>query len=412
MERGSTTLGSGVQNSAPWVSALEWSETRMALLRRLSSRLSLRKTATRSIALASASASAPALALALAAVVIPSLSAVAQSDPQSSILHGDARAQAMGRAYTALADAPSVVWWNPAALSFQDDKIYVAPFSYSKLVPDFSDDTWWFHGDAVWDAGPVGVGLHYRRLYWGESEIFDRDGTRLGTVSPTDDALHVGVGIDFVDLFVPENEAFSLGFGLALKRIGADFAPAGPFHSVAQEGSALDIDVGLLPRFHVPIEAGSVEASFGWTRKNLLESDIGEFSAGLGSLKSLDRFGTAVSVDLERSDIDGSFLRLTGTWDFAESRPAGVILDGKDLDFQHYGFEAMILQTLAIRIGHIRARNAGDIVGNTYGAGLRFDLPWQAENKRYGFQIDVATVPQASDLDRVSHYSGFFWIQP
>ena len=106
----------------------------------------------------------------------------AQGGAASQAITPDARSQGMGRAFTAIAEGPMAVWYNPGALGFTEG-IYVSPLSYNRLSPDLADDVrFWPFGVTVGRDG-IGLGAYLGRLSWGESMATDNDGVELGMFS-------------------------------------------------------------------------------------------------------------------------------------------------------------------------------------------------------------------------------------
>lgn len=327
------------------------------------------------------------------------------SGAQNLQLTPDARAQGMGRAFTAVAEGATAQWWNPGALALQRDRIYVNPFSYSKLVPDLADNVWWYHSGAVADFGPYGVGAHFRRLSYGESSATDAEGKNLRTFTSSEYTLYLGAGVNLVEVFAPELTGFQLGIGANWKHARVDLAPAWATTSgKAGKGNVTDLDFGVLGKTGRRFENGKVIVSAGWTLKNALDQEI-EY----GGQNQRDpifrsaRIGVAASVALGESPLFGDLFAATVSFD-ADDQPSD------NTTIKHTGIEVTGLGIFSVRYGKINDPD-GDVVDNTTGFGVGFSSAMSPKGTRFGFSIDRAEVPQASGLDRVNHTSGQFWLQ-
>ncbi|NNE44743.1 MAG: hypothetical protein HKN12_11070, partial [Gemmatimonadetes bacterium] len=124
----------------------------------------------------------------------------------------DARARAMGGAYTAIAEGATAVWWNPATLP-GSGRLYQSPFSRFEPVPE---DTF---GSALYTlAGNVGGRT------WGGGlalERYSRQGINPATGGqepPTEESLlTLGGGVDVLQLLWGGSDRYRWSVGSNFK---------------------------------------------------------------------------------------------------------------------------------------------------------------------------------------------------
>src|SRR5512145_2853578 len=74
----------------------------------------------------------------------------------------DARSQGFGRAFTAVADGPAAVWWNPGALAIEQGAS-VSPYAEFPILPAAEGLVLWsFSARGAWEG--IGLGAHLSRL--------------------------------------------------------------------------------------------------------------------------------------------------------------------------------------------------------------------------------------------------------
>lgn len=198
-----------------------------------------------------------ALCVLVAALLVP-LCASGSDWPGSSagafMVNGaGARAIAMGRSFTAVADDASAVLWNPAGLTRLESGQFLA--SASVLSEDRTQN---YAGLAlpVW-RGAVCAGW----LRYGVAEIQERDGqgNLIGSFDDAENAFLLGVGVR-----VYESERATLGFGATIKHLRHTLYDA--------EASGLTGDWGWLFSWDAGSPIGGI--SLGFAEQNVVGGNM------------------------------------------------------------------------------------------------------------------------------------------
>jgi hypothetical protein len=371
--------------------------------------------------------------VAIASAVSANVGFGQQSSPVGSdAMAPDARSYGMGRALLAVAEGPSAIWFNPAALGFGDGNGFSISASRSQLVPDFADDVWLRNASVSWRGTGVGAGVHYTRLSYGKTAT-DEEGHELGVFTSWDDTFIAGVGVEALRLLAGGEASGGgfggeprLGIGASVKRMRTNLAPAWATpEGRAGKADAFDFDLAVLGGIQLiapqdePRGGGGVsglspsvtgaEARLGYKVKNALGSELEYVDADQADpVGRWDRIGVALDVATERYDILGPFLRVLIAADvdglfFKEEEGAEPIYN--------VGAEACALGVLSLRAGSIHDKD-GDIRDPTWGVGLGCDLHGALSGiPRIGFRLDYADVPQARALGRVDKYALAAWIE-
>ncbi|HEX7877774.1 MAG TPA: PorV/PorQ family protein, partial [Candidatus Eisenbacteria bacterium] len=166
-----------------------------------------------------------------------------------------ARAEGMGRSFTAIADDAFAPWWNPGGLAFLDGQN--ASLMHTKLVPDLADDVYFeYISYAQHLAGWGGIAGTITYLSYGESQATDGSSGDLGTFSSWEIAPSVAIGTSITD---------NLGLGANLKYVHLDLAPAlSSTSGQAGKGSTFAVDIGALYRIpNAPINLALVVQNLG-----------------------------------------------------------------------------------------------------------------------------------------------------
>jgi hypothetical protein len=91
---------------------------------------------------------------------------------------------------------------------------------------------------------------------------------------------------------------------------------------------------------------------------------------------------------------------------YDHDRRHGEPFGGAESSVDHYGFEANVFRLLSLRVGYLSDPEA-DTEGMTYGGGVSLPIgPWGS----VGYQ--VASVPNASGLDRLLRQGWSVWLDP
>ena len=297
--------------------------------------------------------------------------AQAEAGAQSLLIAPGARSDGMGRAFVAVATDANAVWWNPGGLAFATG--HDATTMYTKLVPDLAPDVFFSYtayAQHVEGWGGIGGSLGY--LSYGKSIATDVDGNELGTFSSYEIAPTVAYGTEIMK---------DMGFGVALKLVRVDLAPADKTQDrAAGRGTTFAADLGWL--YKLP----KLKASVGMAIQNL-GPNISYINADQSDpLGRNVKFGVAVTpmqTELYRvlvaADVNKSLLK-NGAW------------------IENVGGEFEFNRLLALRVGYINDKR-GTIQDLTYGLGLIY----------HGIiRLDYASVPQSEFLDRVSRFSASY----
>jgi len=295
-----------------------------------------------------------------------------------------ARAEGMGRSFTAIADDAFAPWWNPGGLAFIDGK--QAALMHTKLVPDLADDVYFeYLSYAQHLSGWGGIAATITYLSYGESQATDGGSGDLGTFSSWEMAPSIAIGTSITD---------DLGLGANLKYVYLDLAPAlSSTSGQAGKGSTFAVDLGALYRIPgAPVNLALVLQNLGPDIALVDEEQADPLPRTL-------RFGAAWQVVnkpthslIAAIDVDKSLLgdqggappdtNFTPTW-FDDNE---VLLNG--------GVEYSYSKLISLRLGYI-FDDPGEIKDFTYGLGVAYK----------SLSFDYASIPQFEELDRVSKFS-------
>jgi hypothetical protein len=315
---------------------------------------------------------------ALTAVLVASLlvmgsDAGAQSTAgaQSLLITPGARADAMGRAYAAIATDATATWWNPAALASIEGKNL--SFMHAQLVPGLADDVYYeFFGYGQHVEGWGGLGANFIFLTYGESQGTDEGGNPTETFTSYEFALSASAGTEV---------ARNLAAGLTVKFVYVSLAPASvTLDKVAGNGSTFAADIGATYRMQrLPLTLAAVFQNLGPDIAYIDEDQSDPIGRNL-------KIGAAYYL-MSRPD-----MHLLGSFDV--NQPL-VYTDPMEDPIYNAGLEFAYGGLLALRAGYIYDHE-GTIEAPTFGIGLAYS----------GFSFDYASVPQSKYLDeRVSKFS-------
>src|SRR6267154_2504414 len=288
--------------------------------------------------------------------------AQAEAGAQSLLIAPGARSDGMGRAYVAVANDANAVWWNPGALAFTTG--HDISSMYAKLVPDLANDVFFSHTSyAQHVEGWGGIGFSFAYLSYGTSVHTDVDGNELGTFTSYEVAPTLAYGTELLK---------NMGFGVALKFVRVDLAPADKTLDLAKgAGSTFGADIGAL--YKLPQWKSAVGLAIQNLGPNISYIDADQ-SDPIGRNAKLGVAVTPFESELYRvlvvADVNKSLLP-SGAW---------VENGGGEFEFNHL---------LSLRAGYINDPR-GTIKDLTYGLGLNYR----------GIRIDYASVPQSEFLAR------------
>lgn len=328
----------------------------------------------------------------------------------------DARSAGLARAFTAVAEGPSAVWWNPGSLGLS------STWS-AQLVTDLDRVTWIGSKDLdVYAlAGHIrgaGVAAHVLRL--GEEE------SGRGVRRVWDALVHVGVGLDLsrhAGLGSPERMRWGIGAAAKYYAIAQRDEPID--RGYRDRAGALDADLGSLMIVRRPLVRGAAGDFFasggppapyaglraGFVLRNAFnrEVDLTERKGGEVFLGRQVRAGVALEAGTASWRSVGPIA--AGT---LSAEMIGDIDDVRSSPTRAFGFELALLRVIALRYGEIRDE-ASRLRGVSRGLGLCLGLPWRA-----GIRLDWADAasPKGRILrpmmpaGRAEQLSVSIWFQP
>lgn len=296
-----------------------------------------------------------------------------------------ARAEGMGRSFTAIADDAFAPWWNPGGLAFIEGRN--GSLMHAKLVPDLADDVYFEYASyAQHLSGWGGVAATITYLSYGKSQATNPgDPTPIGEFNSFEVVPSLAIGTAVTD---------HLGLGANLKFVHVDLAPAlSSTGGQAGKGSTFAVDLGALYRVpNAPINLAVVLQNLG--------PDL-------------------ALVDEEQADPLPRMLRVGAAWQAVNKPQHSVILafDGdkmllpdagtapSDSTYNpsffddneillNGGIEYSYNKLLALRLGYI-FDDPGEIKDFTFGLGITYK----------SLVFDYASIPQFEELDRVSKFS-------
>ena len=296
--------------------------------------------------------------------------AQSEAGGQATLIAPGARSDGMGRAWVAVANDANAIWWNVAGLAFV--RGHQVGATYAALVPDLADDVNFSYLSYVQRVeGLGGIGGSFGYLSYGKSMGTDIDGKDTGEFTSYELCPTLAYGTDLVA---------NMGFGVALKFILVDLAPASvTLDERSGQGTSFAADFGWL--YKLPKWKSSLGATL---------SNIGPDIAYIDEDQS-DPLGRNVKVGVAYSPIDTDVHRLLIAADATR-----YLLPGRTLaiDVWDAGMEYEFNQLLALRVGYI-SDPIGTIEAATYGFGIGYR----------GFHFDFANIPQSEFLERKNLFS-------
>jgi len=324
----------------------------------------------------------------------------------------DARSQGLGRAYTAIAEGPSAIWWNPAGLALIDG-LHGTPYARFPLQPAVDG----YEIGALELSGGrngLGFGAHLHRMDYGRSEFRDETGRTLGRFEPYEYVGLLGGAIDLNQRAIHGSPALALGVGANLKMFHTKLAPARLAANHRDwEGTSWDLDLGGLAAYKMPLHAPAltgkgrdsfVELRGGATLHNALAREISYLEDGAKhSLGRELRAGAAVRagvMDLAPlSYLVEATVSAERNW---ELEP----VSGTPGDF--YGVEMTLLGIASLRHGWVRD-DEGQTHDTITGYGVGCDVQMD-EHRRVGFRYDFASVPSANEFGEADARTVSVWM--
>ncbi|MDM7916802.1 MAG: hypothetical protein QUU85_16290, partial [Candidatus Eisenbacteria bacterium] len=209
------------------------------------------------------------------------------SDPMVQGFIPEARAAGMGRAYVAVAEGPSGVWWNPGGLGLADG-YWMTPFSLLRpsVFPPYGEEAFRSYGVAG-RIRKVGVGLHLNRWHDESSRVYET----------TQSSFTLGAGVDVAELLRRRSDpALRWGIGASYKR-NSEHNEGEGIHPNWKDAHAWDLDVGTLVRVERPVGGrhSFVAVRGAAMLHNLLDQEYGPNGSSMGQE---GRYGAGVELSL------------------------------------------------------------------------------------------------------------------
>ena len=321
--------------------------------------------------------------LLLSAICVSPAFAQGEAGASSLIIPPSARANAMGQSFVAIADDATSLWWNPAGMAFQTRSV---DFMHTQLVPDLASDVFFEYLGVVFEwkgFATIGANIQYRS--YGEWEATAPGGESLGTAKSYEFVPTLGGAIKITD---------DLALGLNVKFIYVNLAPAwATVEQVDGTGHSVGVDFGAIwkiPDFSIlgykvsRLRLGTAFSNLGpsLTYKNRDQAAPlpRNLRVGFAYTPVQNEIGELTVV----SDVNKSLVDYFTDEDYTRSNT------------YHVGAEFIYSNLLVVRGGYIHDKD-GDIKAPTYGLGFLM-----LENR---LSIDFASIPQASELERVYRWS-------
>ncbi len=296
-------------------------------------------------------------------LILPSLlPAVSQGALLFLTIEPGARANGMGRAYSAVVDDAYAGWWNPGALAF-NRKTQLAGAHTPWLQGAGGDANDLFYEYLGWNQYFEGVGNLGMSIQWfdmGTQIQTNEDGIELGEFHSFDVAANVSYGYDVI----PEK----LGVGGSFKLVYSYLGPATGQTDTEGNAFAFAFDLGLKAKdVVVPnLDASVVLQNIGpnVTYVNDAQSDPlpMTFRTGLAYKvydTPLNRFLLSVEASKILANEDALFARFASGWD--------------PIDEMIYaaGAEYTYLDLISLRSGWFNDE-AGSVTGPSFGVGFQY----------------------------------------
>ena len=286
----------------------------------------------------------------------------------------DARAAGTGATGIAAVDGPFSVFGNPASLG-AGDRSHLGVVG-SSLFEELIDDAEVWRGAAATTIGPVGLGLGWSRLRWGEVEIRPDPFLDALRLDPDEEELRLGVGVGVFAREPGEHQTLRLRVGGALHRHRLRVAPPDDVgESGLREATRHSVSLGARASWAwIPSE----RAASSWPlrgvglRLGMVWSDPAEPSAALGTddrvaLAAAVRVGLEAEVELGSSPLGGALLGVRLGHERGEARLLVPDVGGSTL--RTWYVELRLLGVLSLRRGWVEDAAYG-VDDTTTGLGL------------------------------------------
>ncbi len=312
----------------------------------------------------------------------------------------DARSEGLGMAFTAVAEGPAGLYWNPAT-QLEGRTVTVGYHMADQLLDDVKFSTL----SAAVEVGYLRLGGWQSELSWDDLDAF-KSLVRAG-----------GIAMDVGRLIFGEETTLFASAGINFKK----FETSWDGETKAQ---ATDKDLGLIVGTRLflgdsdDVHRGWVGWRLGCVLANVDEAviespDTQSGKAASSHLQQYGRVGLAIEGRHGWHHRLGHPLRWLITADWQKSKLA----DGwSDETLNRYGAEVILLGLVSGRVGQVDWSEDSVMNGTTYGGGLIF----APQGGRFGFRGDYASVPYAPSIkamisgfdetQRLARYSAAVWL--
>jgi type IX secretion system protein PorV len=314
-----------------------------------------------------------------------------------------ARAEGMGRFYNSVADDAFAPWWNPGGLAYT--RGWNAGLMHTQLVQGLVSDVYFeYLGLSKYVPGFGGVAGTFTYLNYGTSQATDAGSTDpYDTFNPFEMSFSGAVGTTIIP---------NLGVGMNLKFILVDLTSGLSGGANNGQGTSFAVDLGGLYRWHKEVQhflgsgPGQMTTRVGATVSNLgpdislgnsKESDPLPRNLKIGSsweMKIPGSYSILAGAAIEKSLIFSDIPPSCAQDSVAGCLPEQLSFWARNEILLSGGLELGVMDLLFGRVGYLYD-DTGDIKNWTFGFGFRI--------KEFG--LDYASIPQASDLDRVNKFS-------
>jgi len=317
-----------------------------------------------------------------------SLSAISQASLLFLTFEPGARANGIGRAYTAVADDAYAPWWNPGATAFnRKTQLAGTHMPWLQGAGTGFDDM--FYEYLGWNQFFDGIGnlnVHLVFLSAGTQMQMDEAGNPLGEFSSFDFSGGFGYSYEVIPR--------QLGLGANFKLVYSYLGPG--TGNTEDEGSAFAFAFDLGAKYKTPyldgLEGALVIQNIGpnVTYVDQSQSDPLPMTVRAGlAYTPFDNPMNKLVLSAEASKIlaneDGLLKRFVTGWEHFEETIYGM------------GGEYTYLELISLRGGYF-IDSAGSIVGPSFGVGLQYTF-----DRRYKLSADFAmvTAGELTDYNKV-----------
>ena len=294
-------------------------------------------------------------------LILPfALSGISQATMLFLTFEPGARANAMGRAYSAIADDAYAMWWNPGATAFNKQTQIAATHSPWLQGSGIDDIFYEYLGFNNYFYGIGNINAHVIWLDAGTQPQTSSQNEDLGDFHSYDVAGAIGYGYEIV----PEKIGIGGNFKLLYSYLGPGTGlteTEGSAFSFAFDAGALFKDVAV-DNLNASIVIQNIGPDITYVDKDQSDPAPMTFRAGLGYTVFDNPMGCLITT-AEMSKI------------LADETIYGV------------GAEYTYLNLIALRGGYY-SDNAGEVEGASFGVGVHYKF-----SNRYKLGFDFAMVP-------------------